>query len=153
VATGHDNDTDPLADTQTSDHPSSPESRDGVKKRAVHTGDVLGRYELVAEVGEGGMASVYRARDQELRREVAVKVLFPHLARRPEIVRRFQREARAAANLEHRNILCVYDVATHAHHFESLRTTPQTVHDLERRSVAIDVADELPPRSGTACEL
>ena len=110
MATGHDNDTDPLADTQTSDHPSSPESRDGVKKRAVHTGDVLGRYELVAEVGEGGMASVYRARDQELRREVAVKVLFPHLARRPEIVRRFQREARAAANLEHRNILRVYDV-------------------------------------------
>jgi serine/threonine-protein kinase len=108
VATGHDNDTDPLADTQSSDHPSSPEASS--KKRAVHVGDVLGRYELVEEVGEGGMASVYRARDQELRREVAVKVLFPHLARRPEVVRRFQREARAAANLEHRNILRVYDV-------------------------------------------
>src|SRR6185312_12655441 len=46
----------------------------------------------------------------ELRRDVAVKVLFPHLARRDEVVRRFQREARAAATLEHRNILRVYDV-------------------------------------------
>jgi hypothetical protein len=56
------------------------------------------------------MATVYRARDQELRREVAIKVLFPHLARRPEIVRRFHREARAAAALEHPNILRIYDV-------------------------------------------
>jgi serine/threonine-protein kinase len=101
-------DTDPLADTATSDQPSSPESSS--KKRAVHAGDTLGRYELVEEVGEGGMATVFRARDKELRREVAIKVLFPHLARRPEVVRRFQREARAAATLEHANILRIYDV-------------------------------------------
>ena len=50
------------------------------------------------------------ARDKELRRDVALKVLFPHLARRDEIVRRFQREARAAAGLEHANILRIYDV-------------------------------------------
>ncbi|HET9992141.1 MAG TPA: serine/threonine-protein kinase, partial [Kofleriaceae bacterium] len=102
-------DTDPLADT------AAPvaEDRDDTrtkKKRAVHTGDTLGRYELGDDVGEGGMATVYRARDKELRREVAVKVLFPHLARRPEIVRRFHREARAAAGLEHANILRIYDV-------------------------------------------
>ena len=78
--------------------------------RRVRTGDRLGRYELGDELGEGGMATVYRARDRELRREVALKVLFPHLARRPEIVRRFHREARAAAGLEHPNILRVYDV-------------------------------------------
>ena len=76
----------------------------------MRTGDLLGRYELGEELGEGGMATVYRARDRELRREVAVKVLFPHLARRPEIVRRFHREARAAAGLEHPNILRIYDV-------------------------------------------
>ncbi|HEX3757969.1 MAG TPA: serine/threonine-protein kinase, partial [Kofleriaceae bacterium] len=76
----------------------------------MRTGDRLGRYELRDELGEGGMATVYRARDRELRREVAVKVLFPHLARRPEIVRRFHREARAAAGLEHPNILRIYDV-------------------------------------------
>jgi serine/threonine-protein kinase len=78
--------------------------------RRIRTGDVLGRYELGEELGEGGMATVYRARDRELRRDVAVKVLFPHLARRPDIVRRFHREARAAAGLEHPNILRIYDV-------------------------------------------
>src|SRR5262245_51904954 len=56
------------------------------------------------------MATVFRARDRELRRDVAVKVLFPHLARRPDVVRRFHREARAAAALEHPNILRIYDV-------------------------------------------
>src|SRR5689334_5896422 len=56
------------------------------------------------------MATVYRARDKQLRREVALKVLFPHLARREEVVHRFHREARAAAGLEHPNILRVYDV-------------------------------------------
>jgi serine/threonine-protein kinase len=73
-------------------------------------GDVLGRYELVEEIGEGGMATVFRARDRELRRDVAIKVMFPHLAKREETVHRFQREARAAAGLEHPNILRVYDV-------------------------------------------
>ena len=99
-------DTDPLADTAA---PVADDTRTK-KKRAVHTGDTIGRYELGDDVGEGGMATVYRARDKELRREVAVKVLFPHLARRPEIVRRFHREARAAAGLEHENILRIYDV-------------------------------------------
>ena len=78
--------------------------------RAVNTGDSVGRYELLEEIGEGGMATVFRARDPQLRREVAVKVLFPHLAKRADVVRRFAREARAAAALEHRNILRVLDV-------------------------------------------
>jgi eukaryotic-like serine/threonine-protein kinase len=105
-------DTDPLADTQTSEDAASVSSAgtSGGKKRVVHAGDVLGRYELIEEIGEGGMATVYRARDRELRREVAIKVLFPHLAKRPEVVHRFHREARAAAGLEHANILRVYDV-------------------------------------------
>jgi predicted Ser/Thr protein kinase len=78
--------------------------------RTVDVGSTLGRYEVVELLGEGGMATVYRARDRELRRDVAVKVLFPHLARRAEVVRRFDREARAAAALDHPNILRVYDV-------------------------------------------
>jgi serine/threonine-protein kinase len=82
----------------------------GKGPRQVRAGDTLGRYELGEELGEGGMATVFRARDRELRRDVAVKVLFPHLARRVEIVRRFHREARAAAGLEHPNILRIYDV-------------------------------------------
>ena len=88
--------------------PGNPER--ATRMRLVHAGDALGRYTLDEEVGEGGMATVFRARDTELRREVAIKVLFPHLARRDEVVRRFQREARAAAGLEHPNILRVYDV-------------------------------------------
>ncbi len=110
---GERDDTDPaIADTQGSDPGAPAEVREEPKRvaRAVHVGDVLGRYELVEEIGEGGMATVYRARDRELRREVAIKVLFPHLSRRPEIVRRFHREARAAASLEHDNILRIYDV-------------------------------------------
>jgi serine/threonine-protein kinase len=78
--------------------------------RQVRAGDTLGRYEVGEELGEGGMATVFRARDRELRRDVAVKVLFPHLARRADVVRRFHREARAAAVLEHPNILRIYDV-------------------------------------------
>src|SRR5262245_27055961 len=78
--------------------------------RPIRPGDLLGRYEIGDALGEGGMATVFRARDRELRRAVAVKVLFPHLARRAEVVRRFHREARAAAGLDHPNILRIYDV-------------------------------------------
>lgn len=78
--------------------------------RTVAPGDRLGRYEVQAAIGEGGMATVFRARDPELRRDVAIKVLFPHLSRRREIVQRFQREARAAARLRHPAILQTFDV-------------------------------------------
>jgi hypothetical protein len=96
-----------VADTSTD--PSDSGAR-GRGPRQVRAGDTLGRYEIGDELGEGGMATVFRARDRELRRDVAVKVLFPHLARRPEFMRRFHREARAAAGLEHPNILRIYDV-------------------------------------------
>jgi serine/threonine-protein kinase len=78
--------------------------------RAIEPGARLGRYEIQDELGAGGMATVYRARDTELRRDVAVKVLFPHLCKKREVVARFQREARAAAGLDHPHILRVYDV-------------------------------------------
>lgn len=78
--------------------------------RRVDIGSVLGRYEITDELGSGGMANVYLARDTKLRRDVAIKVLFPHLSKKREVVARFHREARAAAALEHRHILRVYDV-------------------------------------------
>src|SRR6185437_11433907 len=78
--------------------------------KSVEPGAVLDRYVVEEELGAGGMATVYRARDQELRREVAIKVMFPHLAKKRDVVRRFAREARAAAGLEHPHILRVYDV-------------------------------------------
>lgn len=70
------------------------------------------RYELLEEVGRGGMAVVYRGRDTALEREVAVKVLHPHLASRPESARRFHREARAVARLRHRNIVEIFDTSS-----------------------------------------
>jgi len=108
-------DTDPaIAETDTEIAPAgaaaAAASAAAPAPRAIRPGDVLGRYEIGDELGEGGMATVFRARDRELRRDVAVKVLFPHLARRAEVVRRFHREARAAAGLEHPNILRIYDV-------------------------------------------
>ena len=68
-----------------------------------------GRYELHRRLGRGGMAEVFLARDQLLDRPVAVKVLFPEFATDPAFVERFRREATAAANLNHPNIVGVYD--------------------------------------------
>jgi beta-lactam-binding protein with PASTA domain/tRNA A-37 threonylcarbamoyl transferase component Bud32 len=68
-----------------------------------------GRYELIERVGVGGMAEVYRARDELLGREVAVKVLSERFARDRSFVERFRREAQAAANLNHPNIVSLYD--------------------------------------------
>jgi serine/threonine protein kinase len=67
-------------------------------------------YEIIEELGRGGMAMVYRARDRHLEREVAIKVLPFSLAFDAEFVERFQREARTAAQLEHPNIIAIYRV-------------------------------------------
>jgi serine/threonine-protein kinase len=67
------------------------------------------RYSIIEEVGQGGMAVVYRARDEKLRREVAVKVLHAHLLAEPESRARLQREARAVAKLNHDGILQIFD--------------------------------------------
>ena len=69
----------------------------------------IGKYRVLGPLGEGGMSVVYRARDEALDRQVALKVLHRHLARDPEARARFTREARAVARLTHRNIPEVYD--------------------------------------------
>jgi serine/threonine-protein kinase len=69
----------------------------------------LGRYRLDEQVGQGGMAVVWRGFDTQLRRIVAVKVLHAHLHAREDIRRRFDREAQAVARLHHPHILDVYD--------------------------------------------
>jgi serine/threonine-protein kinase len=70
---------------------------------------MIGRYELLEQVGSGGMAVVYRGRDSALDREVAVKLLHPHLASAAESRARFAREARAVARLAHPGIVEIYD--------------------------------------------
>ena len=73
----------------------------------------LGKYEIQAEIGRGGMGVVYRGYDPALQRVVAVKVLPPQLAMDPDFVRRFHREAVMAAQLKHPNIVTIHDVGEH----------------------------------------
>ncbi len=74
------------------------------KRRAL-----LGKYDVLDRVGGGGMGTVYKARDTILDRVVALKVLQPEMAAKPNLVKRFQREARHAARLKHPNIVEIYD--------------------------------------------
>ena len=76
-------------------------------------GHKLGPYEVLSVVGTGGMAEVYRARDPRLGRDIALKVVNESLAASPELVRRFEQEARIAGSLNHPNIVAVYDVGIH----------------------------------------
>ncbi|QUW04213.1 serine/threonine-protein kinase [Chloracidobacterium validum] len=69
----------------------------------------LAHYEICEKLGAGGMGEVYRARDTKLNRDVAIKVLPPRLADDPEIRLRFEREARAIAQLSHPNVRAIYD--------------------------------------------
>ena len=73
------------------------------------TATVFGPYRLEQELGRGGMAVVYRARDTRQRRTVAVKLLLPHLRQEREFVERFERELRHAANLRHPHIVPLYE--------------------------------------------
>jgi eukaryotic-like serine/threonine-protein kinase len=76
-------------------------------------GQQIGSYQILSLLGAGGMGAVYRARDTRLRREVAIKVLPSAFAGDPDRLRRFEQEARAAGQLNHPNILAIYDVGTH----------------------------------------
>ena len=72
-------------------------------------GTPLGTYEILAPIGAGGMGEVYRARDNKLDRDVAIKVLPQSVATDPDTLARFEREAKAVAALSHPNILSIFD--------------------------------------------
>ncbi|MEM8873879.1 MAG: serine/threonine-protein kinase [Planctomycetota bacterium] len=92
----------------------------GVPKR-------LGNYELQKKIGQGGMGSVYLARQISLDRDVALKMLASDLAGDEEFVARFTREAYAAAQLSHHNVVQVYDIgAEKPHHYFSMEFVPGT---------------------------
>ena len=73
-----------------------------------------GRYRIIAPLGEGGMATLWRAMDEQLDREVAVKLLRPQFGNDPGFAARFKQEARSAGSLSHPNIVSVYDYGTDA---------------------------------------
>jgi len=83
----------------------------------------LGPYEILGQIGAGGMGEVYRARDSRLGREVAIKVLPAEFSADSERLSRFEQEARAASALNHPNILAIFDVGTHGE-------TPYVVSEL-----------------------
>src|SRR2546425_9899252 len=79
----------------------------------IAAGRKLGRYEIRSKIGAGGMGEVYRARDEKLNRDVAIKVLPASLSQDSDRLLRFEQEAQAAGALNHPNILAVYDVGMH----------------------------------------
>src|SRR5450432_179983 len=79
---------------------------------ALTAGTKLGPYEILAQLGAGGMGEVYRARDTRLDRTVAIKILPTRLADNPDARLRFQREAKAISSLQHPNICTLYDIGS-----------------------------------------
>jgi eukaryotic-like serine/threonine-protein kinase len=73
-------------------------------------GTKLGPYEIVSAIGAGGMGEVYKARDSRLDRDVAIKVLPPHLSSNPDLKQRFEREAKAISSLNHPHICTLHDI-------------------------------------------
>ena len=119
-------------------------------------GTRLGHYRIITLLGRGGMADVYRAEDERLGREVALKAVPPEFARDPERIERFEREVRAAARLSHPNIVTVHEFGQGAgHHFYTMalmpggdlkariRSHPGGLSPAEARAVAAAVARAL----------
>src|ERR1043165_2927515 len=79
---------------------------------SLEPGTKLGRYEIRSKLGAGGMGEVYRARDEKLKRDVAIKILPATFSESTERLHRFEQEAQAAGALNHPNILAIFDVGT-----------------------------------------
>ncbi len=94
---------------------------DWLRKGEARTDSTLGHYQLIREIGRGGMGVVYLANDTRLGRQVALKLLLEKLTKDAARVRRFQREARAVSALNHPNIITIYEVGQtvpdHGEHF------------------------------------
>ena len=106
----------------------------------------IGKYELLEELGRGGFAVVYKARDTTLDRVVALKVLHPHWVADPGFSERFRQEARAAANLRHANIVTVYEAGeADGQLFIAMEYLPgRTLHDSMEAEGALSLDATLP---------
>src|SRR5215471_9200558 len=92
-------------------------------------GTKLGRYEIRAKLGEGGMGEVYLAEDLRLHRKVALKILPAELASHKDRMRRFEQEAQAAATLNHPNIAHIYEIGEASFNGESERDSALTASE------------------------
>jgi eukaryotic-like serine/threonine-protein kinase len=109
------------------------------------TGTRLGSYELLAQIGAGGMGEVYKARDTKLGRDVAVKVLPEAFARDPERLSRFQREAKMLASLNHPNIATIYGLEqSNGVHFLIMELVPgETLRERIAKEAPVPIEEAL----------
>jgi serine/threonine-protein kinase len=107
--------------------------------------DRLGEYKLIKKLGAGGMGEVFKGRQESLERDVAIKVLFKHLATDKQFVERFQREARIMAKLDHPNILRCYGVGEQGgfHYFAMEFVDGGSMQDALDKQGKLSVGDAL----------
>ncbi|MCP4420307.1 MAG: serine/threonine protein kinase [Chloroflexi bacterium] len=104
----------------------------------------FGRYKIIDEIGQGGMAKVYEARDPVIERPVALKIILEQYSENPRFNQRFRREANIIANLEHRAILPVYDFGedeTTGKLFLVMRLMPDVLHERIARDGALSLEE------------
>jgi serine/threonine-protein kinase len=113
-----------------------------------------GRYRLEHRLGSGGMADVWRARDTELGRDVALKLLHENFARDTEFVERFRREASAAAGLQHQNVVSVFDRGSYedSYYISMELVEGSSLRDLIDQKLEIDEAVEVTRQMLAAAE-
>jgi hypothetical protein len=132
-------------------------ARDAAMSKASLVGRQVGRYLVLSHLGSGGIGEVWLAKDQELTRQLALKLLAPELAGDSEQAQRFRQEARAASSLNHPNLVTVFDIGS----FEGRQFIAQeyvqgrTVRDLLRDGPialadAIDIASQVAAALGAA---
>src|SRR6185436_4600828 len=104
-------------------------------------GRTVGRFEILSELGRGGMAVVYRARQTDLERVVALKVLPPELSLDKSYLQRFKQEARSAAALEHPHIVPIYEIgsAEGVNYIAMKYIAGRTLKDVVQQQGALDL--------------
>jgi serine/threonine protein kinase len=111
-------------------------------------GQSLGHYQIVRELGAGGMGQVFAAEDTKLKRQVALKILPPEVADDPDVRERFQREAEAIAALDHPNIVTVYSIET----ANGTADDARPVHFITMQLIGGKTLEELIPETGLPLE-
>ena len=134
----------------------SPRSVSPDSAAILHIGDLLsGRYEIVQLLGEGGMGAVYKARDVELEREVALKVIRPEMAEHPEILQRFKQELILARQITDRNVIRIFDIgeAGKTKFITMEYLEGENLHQILKREGKLEVAEAIGIMEQTASGL
>jgi len=118
---------------------------------SLEAGQKLGPYEVITQIGAGGMGEVYRARDTKLDRDVAIKVLPEELASDEQRVARFEREAKLLASLNHPNIASIYGFESKALVLE-LVEGPTLAERIEHGPIPVDEAIAIAKQIADALE-